>query len=345
MSSRPSLVGALGVGRQSAKDTPTATTQFFPTTSLGLNMNQNTQALPAEIGGDYFLRGSYKASVIGGGDTACIVRPNSFGNLLYMLAGQDTVTPVPGQSGAYSHSFVPFTPSAGVDLPWFTFYKDVSKFYAEQHLNTKLRSLRVDIPKSSIVTTQASVLSTTPSTVTVASLGTETFDSTPPFQTCNGVITLAAESPSPALTFPVNLERFSLNFTNVLSEDEYAVGSFYLQDSSLLQRTVTVDMDFVLRDTTLIQAAYLNGATIPNTWSPQIYRGALTVTMNSTTNIGATTQPYQLVFTFPGLDFLMAPITLSGAELIRSTLSTQITLGPSGGDRFSATLINGVSTY
>jgi hypothetical protein len=331
------------VGRQSAKDTPTTTTQFFPVTSLGLNMNQNTQALPAEIGGDYFLRNSYKASVIGGGDTAMVVRPNSFGNLLYMLAGQDTVTPVPSQSGAYSHSFVPFAPSAGVDLPWFTFYKDVSKFYAEQHLNTKLRSLRIDIPKASIVTAQASVLSTTPSTVTIASLGTETFDTTPQFQTCVATVTLAAEAPSPSLTFPVNLERFSLNYTNVLSEDEYAVGSYYVQDSSLLQRTVTVDMDFVLRDTTLIQAAYLNGATIPNAWSPQIYRGALNVQLNSNTNIGATTQPYQLNFNFPGLDFLMAPITLSGAELIRSTLSTQVTLGT--GDRFAATLINGVSTY
>lgn len=345
MASRPSLVGAIGVGRQSAKDTPTTTTQFFPVTSLGLNPTQNVQALPAEIGGDYFLRGSYKASVVGGGDTAMVVRPNSFGNWLYMLAGQDTVTPVPGQSGAYSHSFVPFAPSAGVDLPWFTCYKDVSKFYAEQHLNSKLRSLRIDVPKAAIATAQASILATTPSYVTVASLGTETFDSTPQFQTCNATITLAAESPSPALTFPVNLERFSLSYTNVLSEDEYAVGSFYLQDVSLLQRTVTVDMDFVLRDTTLIQAAYLNGATIPNSWSPQIYRGALTVTLGSTTNIPTTTQPYSLAFAFPGLDFMMAPITLSGAELIRSTLSTQVTLGPSGSDRFSATLINGVSTY
>lgn len=341
-----SLIGALGVGRQSAKDVVAASIQYPPATSVGLNMNQNIQTYPAEVGGDYFLRGSYKGSVNGGGDVALVVRPNSFGNFLYMLAGQDTVTAVPGQSGAYSHSFVPFAPASGVDLPWFTLYKDLGKMSAEQYLNSKLRSLQVDIAKNSIVTAQASILSTTPSTITIASLGTETFDTTPAFQVCQAAITITNESSSPAITFPTKIERFSLGYTNNISEDEYSVGNYYMDGITLLQRTVTVNMDMVVRDTSTFYAAtYLNGGTVPSAWSPVVYRGALTITLNSLTNIGSTTQPYQLVLTFPGLDFMMMPTNMAGAELIRATLSTQVTLGPSGGDKFSSTLINGVASY
>lgn len=344
--SNDSLIGALGLGRQTAKDVVTTTAQFLPATSVGLNMNQNAQALPAEIGGDYFLRNSYKASVVGGGDIAMVVRPNGIGNFLYMLAGQDTVSPISSNGSTYySHSFVPFTPAAGVDLPWFTAYKDAGKLYAEQYLNTKLRSLSFDIPKSGIVTAQASLIATTPSTITVASLPTETFDSTPQFQTCQAAITFVNESSSPSLTLQTKVERFSLQYANNVSEDEFSVGSFYLDDITLLQRTVMVNLDFIVRSTSFYQAAYLNGSTVPSAWSPQIYRGALTITLNSTSLIGTTLQTYQLVFTFPGLDFMTSPVNMAGAELIRATLSTQVTLGPSGGDRFAMTLLNGVSTY
>lgn len=351
---RTSLVGAFGVGRQSAKDSVAATISYLPATSVGLNMNQNAQTLPPEVGGDYFLRDSYKSSVSGGGDIAMVVRPNGIGNVFMALAGQDTVTPVSGQAGAYTHVMSPFTPSPGVDLPWYTLIKDVAKIQdvsatnalAEQHLNAKLRSLRIDVPKSSIATAQSSWIATTPSTVTVASLGAEVQDSSPKFQTCQAAISLQQEGGSGNISASaVKVERFSFNYTNQLSEDESVVGSFYLEDVTLLQRAVQVEMDFVVRDTSLYQAVYMNGGGIPGAWSPQIYRGSLVVTLNSTVNIGATTTPYQLQFTFPGLDFMMMPINLSGADLVRATLSTQVTLGPSGGDRFSVSLTNGVASY
>lgn len=340
-----SLIGALGLGRQSAKDVVSSTVQYLPTTSIGLNMAQNAQTLPPEIGGDYFLRGAYKASVMGSGDVAFVVRPNTIGLFLYMLAGQDSVSGVPGQTGAFQHIFTPFTPAVGVDLPWFTAYKDVTKLYGEQYLNTKLGAFSLDIPKSSIATATASLVSTTPSSLAIAGLPTETFDSTPAFQATSATVTIAAESPSPALTFPTKVERYSMSYNNNISQDEFSVGNLFLDNITLLQRTVQVSMDIVVRDTVFYQAVYLNGGTIPNAWSPAIYRGALTVTLNSTSNIPSTTQPYQLALTFPGLDFLMMPVNEAGADLVRATISTQVTLGPSGSDRFTATLINGIASY
>lgn len=353
MSGRTSLIGGFALGRQSAKDSVASTVSYLPATSIGLNMNQNAQTLPPEVGGDYFLRGSYKASVMGGGDVAMVARPNGIGQLFMALCGQDTVTPVPSQSGAYSHAMTPFAPSAGVDLPWFTLIKDVAKVsnvaatatVAEQYLNSKLSSFRLDVPKSSIATCQSSWVSTTPSVVTGASLGSEVFDTTPQFQTCNAAVTLTPEgSGSNISSNAVKVERFSFTYNNSTTNDEFSVGNYYLEDVTLLQRTVTVDMDFVVRDSAVYQAVYLNSGAIPGAWSPTIYRGALTLTLNSGINVPSTTQPYQLVLTFPGLDFLMMPIQLSGADLVRATLSTQVTLGTSG-DKFSVTLINGVASY
>src|SRR6202035_4265706 len=140
-------------------------------------------------------------------------------------------------------------------------------------------------------------------TVTVASLGTEIQDTSPKFQTCLANVSLVQEGGAIITANAARVERFSITYTNQLSEDQNVVGSYYLDDVTLLQRTVTVDMDFVVKDAALYQAVYLNGGAIGNAWSPQIYRGALDVTLNSLNMIGATTQPYQLEFVFPGLDF------------------------------------------
>jgi hypothetical protein len=187
-------------------------------------------------------------------------------------------------------------------------------------------------------------VATTPSSIDGSTL-TETQDHSPKFQTCQAAITLTQEGGATISTNANKIERFSLNYANQLSNDESVVGSFYLQDVTLLQRTVTADMDFVVRDAELYKAVYLNGGAVGSAWNPQIYRGTLTLTLNSSVNIASTTQPYQLVLNFPGLDFMMLPINLSGADLVRATLSTQVTLGPSGSDRFSATLISDVASY
>lgn len=342
--SRTSLIGAFGMARQSAKDNVPSSFTYAPATSVSLNPNQNVATLPPEIGGSYFLRGSYKASVIGGGDTALIIRPNSVGNLFMAYSGVDNVTPVSGQTGAYSHVFTPFAPAAGVDLPWYTLQKDIARLSAEQYLNAKLQSLRIDIPKSAIATAQASWIATTPSGIT--SVGSVTTDSTPQMQTSLASVSLTPEGNGSNISAnSVKMERFSLTMSNNLSQDEFSVGNLYLDDITLLQKTINVDMDVIIRDTALYQAVYLNGGTIPGSISPSVYRGSLTLTLNSTTNIPTTTQPYQLTFNFPGLDFLTMPISLSGADLVRATLSTQVTLGPSGSDMYTITLINGVASY
>jgi len=281
---------------------------------------------------------------MGSGDISMVVGPNSIGHFLMAYSGQDNVIPVPGQSGAYQHTFTPLAPAAGVDLPWYTVQKDISQLFAMQFLNSKLASLRLDIPKSSTATAQSTWMATTPSSI--ASPSSPTLDSTPLFQTAVGAVNLTQEGSNSVISAnSIKMERFTINLANMLSQDEFSVGNFYLDDVTLLQKAISVDMDLIIRDTALFQAVYQNGNSIPGAWSPALYRGTLTVTLNSTAVVPTTTQIYQLVINFPGLDFLLMPISIQGAELVRATLSTQVTLGPSGADTYTITLINGVASY
>ncbi len=339
-----SLIGAVGMARQSAINVVAPTISYLPVTSSSLNLNQNVVTLPPEVGGSYFLRGSFKASEVGSGDISMVARPNGIGQLFMAYSGVDTVTPVSGQSGAYSHVFTPFAPASGVDLPWFTLIEDKVKLFAIQFLNSKISSLRIDVPKSSMVTATSSWIATTPSYI--SSVGAVSVENTPQFQTALGTVALTQEgSGSNISANSIKMERFSITMSNNITSDEYSVGSFTLDNVTLLQKTVSIDMDVIIRDTALYQAVYLNGGSIPGAWSSSIYRGALTLTLNSNTNIGSTTQPYQMVLAFPGIDFMMMPISLSGADLVRATLSTQVTLGPSGADTYTVTLVNGIASY
>src|SRR5262249_49490612 len=99
----------------------------------------------------------------------------------------------------------------------------------------------------------------------------------------------------------------------------------------------------VIRDAELVRAVYRNGGT--GAWSPTIYRGSLHVTLTSEAVVPTTTQTYQLDIDLPGIDFLMMPVPVQGVQLFLANLSAQVTLGSSGSDTFSMTLVNGVASY
>jgi hypothetical protein len=92
-------------------------------------------------------------------------------------------------------------------------------------------------------------------------------------------------------------ERVTVDFQSRISEDEYVVGSYYPQDVTLLQRVLNVSYDTVIRDAALIRAVYRNGGS--GAWSPTIFRGHMTLTLNSSQLVGATTQPYQMIIDLP----------------------------------------------
>jgi hypothetical protein len=199
----------------------------------------------------------------------------------------------------------------------------------------------MDLTKQALGTIQAGFFGLTPSEISVPT--GITLDNTTAFNTCVGTVTLNDEVGNSPISANSSLaERISLNFQNNVSQDEFAIGSYYAVDSTLLQRRVDVSFDTVIRDPALIRAVYRNGGT--SAWSPTIFRGHLHITLTSTDVIPSTTQNYQLDIDFPGIDFMAMPTPQQGASLIRATLSAQVSLGTNN-DRFSMTLINGVASY
>lgn len=334
-------IGAFGLARQSVKGTANTSFSWMPATSVGLNSNQQVQATPLEIGGDYIQRQSYKGGVSAGGDVGFIVRPDSFGNLLYALAGQDSVTPVPGQSGAYQHIFTPFAAAAGAGLPWYTLLADKGKLWYEQYVDCHLSTLRLDIAKQSIVTGSSSWFGLTPSETTAP--GSENMDTGPCFQTGQTTVNLTPYQSGSPISINTNYaERISLSFDQAVTTDETCVGQYTPVDSTMTRRTITVGYDLVIRDTALRRAIYQNGAS--TNWSSQVYRGGLSLVLGSNTNIAATTQPYQLTIALPGIDFMLLPTSIQAGEVMRASLSAQVTLGTAN-DKFTFTLINATASY
>lgn len=340
--SQTSSIGVLGVAHQSGKGTANTSFTYIPATNLGLNAQQTVNQLPLEISGDVFPLNSYKTGVSTGGSVSIQVRPDSFGLLLLGLCGQDTVTPVPSQSGAYSHVMVPYTPNGSNDLPWLTTFKSVGRLWGEQYVDTKVSGIRLDIAKQSIVNSQVSLFGITPSETTPYSTGTP--DSGPLFQTCQTTVSLQQEGQGTNISAQsVLVERVSLDFQTRLSQDEYVVGSYVPADVTLLSRAVQISYDIVIRDAALRRAVYQNGGT--SAWSPTVYRGHLNLVLASNTNVASTTQPYQMTIDLPGIDFAMMPVTMQAGELIRANLSAHVTLGPSGTDKFTFTTINATASY
>lgn len=344
--STSTIIGAYGFGKQTGIGVTQGTLSYASVLQNGLMFNQSVQTLQPEIGGKFTRRGSYKSTVAGGGAVNFYPRADMIGHHLMALAGNDTATAVPSQTGAYSHVFAPFQPGVGNDLPWYTLQRVVSQLWAEQYQDAKLNSLSFDIQKSATVTSTANWFALNPSEIALPSIGTEVTDSTPFWTTCTAAVSLLDESNSTAYSnaFATSVERVSLQYGNQLSQDEFVIGSMTPTGSTMLQRSAQVSLDFIVKDKKLWEAVYLNGAT-SGAPSAAIKRGALTLTLTSDQNITATTQPYTLTFTFPGLDLMVVNVPTAGAQVVRGSIQAEMTLGPSGSDEYTITLVNDVAAY
>lgn len=254
--------------------------------------------------------------------------------------GSDTATYA---DGTYTHTFTPFAPGAGADLPYYTLNKDTAQVWAEQFTDVKLSNLRFNISKGQVITLGASVFGIGNSEISVPV--SETDDTgLPVLVACQGAVTLADESAVYSLSGASAVaEQITFDFGNSLSQDENYIGSFMPYDVTLLQRSVGISYELVIRDASLYRAVYRNGGT--SSWDPTIFRGALTVSMSSVGNIASSSRPYNCTITIPGMDLMMMPIAMSGGQLIRATLTSQVSMGPSGTDTFSIALTNDKATY
>lgn len=317
--SHSSLKSAVSVGFQSAKGVNDATLLAFPTLNANISGEQMAQNLPPEVGGSYFSRGAYKAALRSRGEIAFIPRAKAIGFLLGSILHREVVT---DNGGVYEHMFTHGDATA-TPPKWLTVQRMVSNIFGEKILDARVGALRFDIAAANVVNATAQLLGGNYEEVDGADI---TVGDDPFFITCNTTVTSQAVGlTSQADEFIV--DRLSVDIGVQLTDNEFRVGSYYLDDITQLARMVQITADVRIKDRALYSKIYRNNAATPSVagngdWSPTIFRGDMNILMR--TNEAT---PKTLEIDLEALDFLTLPIQVTGNELIRAQLTASVTLG------------------
>jgi hypothetical protein len=318
------MKGSFGVGLQSEKAKAAAAITYIQASSVSIGMEQNATSLPAEVGGRMWSAESYKTGVMVAGDASFNVRANTIGILLRAFAGSAVSAP---EGSANKHVF---TEADDVSfLPWMTLTRNTSDVWTEQYVDCRVDSMRLDVPAAGIVTGSFGFVGITPSEIENP---VETWDDSPLFETCTGAVLLEGVA--------AKVTRVSFDFGNGLSRDEQIVGSYFLDDITMVRRTCRVTIDTFLKDAALYRKVYNNGT---GAWDPQVYSASLEVTIGTARHIVDTTHG-EIKIKIPNIDLLTYPVALAGNDIVRVSMSAELTLGATD-EAFSIELINMVADY
>lgn len=334
------ILGGIGVGLQVGRGTAQSSVNYTPATNIDLNFEQDAQPYPFEVGGDYWQKNAYKRSVHGQGGFSALVRPNSIGYLLQAHLGSAQTST--GGDGEHTHIFTARTTSNGAWLgdgmqPWVTLLKNAGGLMAEQHSDARNRRLRLAVPAANIATVDAEFIAMTPKEISVP--GSMSFDNELAFTTCTGVVSLGGAA--------AKATNINIDLQAMLSDDEFSVGNYFLDDITLLGRQAAISFEVILRDATLWRQVYRNGAGTVGTgaWDPAVFTGELSVNLlTASAMTGTTTTKGSLTLVIPKMNYLAFPIGLRGNELVRVGLRGSLTQ-PGTSIPLTATLVNTVTSY
>lgn len=305
-----SVKGSFGIGLQTTKGTAAASINYLQATAVNIQPDQGSAALGPEVGGAMWSRESYKTGVAVFGDVSFVPRANTLGWLLRAFAGTATAA---GSEGVYNHTFKEATDVSSI--PYCTLVKNVSDVWAEQYKDCRVDSLRLDLAAAGVMTAAMGFVGITPSEVAVPS---ETWDDSPIFECNTGQVAFAGATTN-------KVTRLSLDFANNLTRDERVVGSYYLNDMTLIRRACRITCDTFLTDATWYRDIYNNGT---SAWDPTIKSVELDAYVDSAKHFTGTTHArFRVVI--PNMDYLVMPVALVGNDVIRCTMTAELTLSGS----------------
>jgi hypothetical protein len=310
-----SLRGVVGVGIQSALGTPATSFTYFPALSANVTGEQIAQALPPEVGGSLFSRGSYKGGVLSRGEVSFVIRPNLVGPLLRSLFAQETVTAVNGQTGRWDHLF-----RVGDHLPaqrrWLTVRRYVGPVYGEQISDAAVGQFNIEVAATNVAN----------ATVQLVGRQWDEIAADPSISAATGDFFQATAASVQMGGNAFIVDRATISIGAELTDNEFTVGSYYLDEITMLRRMATITADVRIRNRDLMARVYRNNAAAPTgtglgAWSPVIFRTSFTATFVTSEN-----PPQQLVINFPSVDLLTLNVQMQGNELIRAQLQGNVSL-------------------
>lgn len=340
---------------------------WLPALNVAFQPNQMVQTIPAEVGGSLWSRGSYKGGVYGGGNVTMIPRGGlGLAEMLYAYCGGTiTETAVAANYGKYdtvdaevfynkligsgtngiaagNYKYM-FRPDAeiGRALPWYTFVRNVGGKFVEVFPDGHLGSFSFDMAASNLLQIDASFTSkacaqiakTAGGASAAVQVGSQLAGSGSPFQMVDAVVKLDTNNngnPGAVTEYkPYNPTRLNIAFNNELSQNEFVVGDFFLQDITNLARTAQITYSVYMRDAEIYNRVYSHGnapdANGRTAWSSEVWKGALEITLTGA-KIGSTSDYYTLKISIPEMDYMAAPISLAGNNLVEFQLTANVVL-------------------
>jgi hypothetical protein len=341
---------------------------WLPATSVNFQPNQIVQSIPMEVGGDLWARGSYKGGVSGQGQVMFVPRGGlGLAELFYAFTGANlvptnsdadfataktankligTVSNSLGNTKLRKYRFIPQS-GTQAELPWYTIIRNVGGKFVEEYGDARLGNFAFDMAASNILNIDASFVSRSCGTVAYGSggssageqVGNQTAGNGIPFQSVDAVVKLDTRKtdgePGPvAQRESLNPTRLNIAFANQLSQNEFVVGSYYLQDITNQSRTANVTYSVYLKDPDLYARTYAYGKDIvtqSQAWSSKIWKGALELSLTGG-DIAGTTSKYAIKITIPEMDYMATPISLAGNNLVEYQLTTNVVLSQKAGE-------------
>jgi hypothetical protein len=332
---------------------------WLPALNVAFQPNQMVQSIPPEVGGSLWSRGSYKGGVYGGGQVTMVPRGGlGLAELLYAFCGGTIVnTAVAADytagtggankltgdgtngipAGVFKYRFRP-DKTPGATLPWYTFIRNIGGKFVEEFPDGHLGSFAFDLAATGILQVDGSFVSRACETIAkgsgAASVGAQIAGNGLPFQMVDAVVQLdtnvTANPGALAVNTDYNPTRLNIGFNNELTQNEFVVGSFFLQDITNISRSAQISYSLYLRDAEIYNRVYNHGAAAADgstgsAWSSQIWKGKLNVSMAGG-QIASSGTNYNITVDIPEMDYQAAPISLAGNNLVEYQLTTNVVL-------------------
>jgi len=337
----------------------------FKTTSLSGFENQIQQVMPDEMGGGIVPTGAYKSAAMIQGEVSLIPRlENTIGYLLYAAIG--TVTTVSGKRwtasgwvnapGIHGHLFR-FNPNDHASIPWFAARRDIPGTTSGENFGSvgwdvKVQGLSLNIPASSLIGANVSFMGRQFKGQTPAQVNAWTYANA--FEDARSVAHsggagdgsgMLVEGANPKIT------NLSIELINELSQ-ELIVGSYFLDDITVLRRLLTARATYKWQNATLFNKLF-NGGGSNTEWDILPYiidtignQKAFFFEAQSANNIPNTSSPYaiRIMGNKVGLQLDRGTIPEQAGELIEFSVGINFYDADSN-DYIEIALDNNVASY
>lgn len=299
--------------------------------SGSLAPNRELMVPDAEIGGSRDVVDAYLGTVSYSGDFDFYARLESITTLLRAVLGTSvTAADTPG-AGVTQHTI---TPSDAGQLPFLSVQERIgSGLDAYDYLDVVVNTFHLEAEANGYLTGTCGLIARL-QTVNASPEPTPVWDNSPMIVGTNINITYDG------ITLPA--KSFSLDVTNNFEDDDFRLGSFFINDLTPKRREITLSVKLRHQDeTTFRQATYgTAAATAPGgitTKSP------LVITCETYENIGATTTKSSIELTLPKVilkPFAFAP---SGDDILENDVEMQAVRPNTGVDILTAVVQNGAA--